>query len=71
MHGETTDDGHADRFWALALATAAAACASGPIEGVALPDRESFGFEADARRDRIDHDLGLVRLESADIGGFE
>ena len=65
---------HADRFWAIALACAAAAGAGGPVEGHGLPPRESFGFEGGlgvrSDRDRIDHELGIVHLESADMTGF-
>ena len=72
--GEAAGGGHGDRFWAAALACGAAAGLSGPIEGVPLPARESFGFEdgggRGAGRDRIDAELGLVRMESAEMGGF-
>lgn len=34
-------DGHADRFWAYALAVAAGACGNGPIEFTAAPNRRS------------------------------
>ena len=72
--GELAGGGHADRFWAGALGCGAAAGASGPIEGTALPGRTSHGFDAGAGgydRDRVDHEIGLVRLESAAMTGFE
>ena len=45
---ETGDtDGHADRFWAIALACAAAASGAGPIEGAIAGPRAAAGFDAD------------------------
>ncbi|MCY4431146.1 MAG: hypothetical protein OXC11_12245, partial [Rhodospirillales bacterium] len=68
-------DGHADRFWALALACAAAASAAGPIEGDTLDRLVSDGYVpapgADRSRvSRTDHRLGIVRRVSANAEGF-
>ena len=73
--GET--DGHADRFWALALACAAAATAAGPIEGEAAGARAAAGFDPGiglaAGPDRarpLDYEHGIVRGASTGFGGF-
>ena len=72
--GDTVDDGsHGDRFWALALACAAAAEGGGPVDGLPAGIRESFGaFAAPGARPglEIDHELGIVRGQSAGLGGF-
>lgn len=72
--GKTAPGRHGDSAIGLALAWYASESDAGPIEGVALPRRESFGFEAEGGpgpgRDRIDPELGLVRMESAEMGGF-
>ena len=61
---------HADRFWAMALACAAAAGAAGPFEARALPERAAFGFDAGRARREVDRELGVVPMESAEIGGY-
>ena len=70
--GET--DGHADRFWAIALACAAAASGRGPIEGAVAGARAAAGFDAEIgaiRRERaLDYERGIVRGASAEIGSF-
>lgn len=72
--GDTGNDGsHGDRFWALALAAAAAEEGGGPVEGFGLPPRASFGaFAAPGERTgfEADYELGLVRGRSAGFGGF-
>lgn len=72
--GDTGNDGsHGDRFWALALAAAAAAEGGGPVEGFGLPPRASFGAFAAPGAPAgfaVDHDLGIVRGRSAALGGF-
>jgi phage FluMu gp28-like protein len=40
---ESTPDGHADRFWALALALHAGSAASGPVFAVSRPRRSGLG----------------------------
>ena len=72
--GDTGDDGsHGDRFWALALAAAAAEEGGGPVDGLPAGLRESFGvFAAPGTRPglEIDAELGIVRGRSAGLGGF-
>ena len=66
--GETAGGGHADRFWAGALACGAAATLAGPVEGRWNPPLASFGFEGRAEGDEgreIDHELGLVLSDGA------
>ena len=70
-------DGHADRFWAIALACAAAASGRGPIEGASIGTRMAAGFDAGigdtgrgGRTPAIDYDRGIVRGASAGIGSF-
>ena len=70
-------DGHADRFWAIALACAAAASGRGPIEGASVGPREAIGFDAGiggmgqgGREQRLDYDRGIVRGASAGLGGL-
>ncbi len=72
---EETEDGHADRFWALALMAAAAAGAAGPVEGHALPPREAFGAFANPSsraeaKENIDHGLGVVHGDARELGGY-
>ena len=70
--GET--DGHADRFWAIALACAAASGGAGPIEGLTTPPRVSFGaFGDEFGRDggfEVDRELGVVHGRCAGLRGF-
>ena len=72
--GDTGGDGsHGDRFWALALAAAAAEEGGGPVDGLPAGLRESFGaFAAPGTRPglEIDAELGIVRARSAGLGGF-
>ena len=72
--GQTAKGRHGDSAIGLGLAWYASEQDTGPIEGAALPPRESFGFEvapgAEANGERIDHDLGLVRMESAGMTGL-
>ena len=70
-------DGHADRFWAIALAAAAAATGAGPIEGEAAGTRAAAGFNAEIGIDdraesgrTIDYERGIVRGTSAGLGGL-
>ena len=70
-------DGHADRFWALALACAAAAEAAGPIEGLSAGPRASAAFGDPPGFDGIgaspypvDRARGIVRGVSAGLAGF-
>ena len=70
-------DGHADRFWAIALACAAAASGRGPIEGASIGTRAAAGFDAEigaagrSRRERaLDYDRGIVHGASAAIGSL-
>ena len=65
-------DGHADRFWAIALACAAAAEGGGPVDGLPAAVRESFGaFAAPGARPglEVDNELGIVRGRSSELGG--
>ncbi len=73
--GET--DGHADRFWALALACAAAADGAGPIEGQVAGTRTAAGFDAEVGVDEagvpgaaLDYERGIVHGAAGDFGGF-
>ncbi|MDE0029388.1 MAG: hypothetical protein OXU42_08325 [Deltaproteobacteria bacterium] len=63
------DDGesHADRFWAAALACAAAAMPRGPVEGRATDAPVSEGFERGGGRVEVDAGLGVVRPASHDL----
>ena len=62
-------DSHADRFWAAALACAAANMPRGPIEGRATPPPASAGFErGDGAVVEADSRLGIVRPVSHDLG---
>ena len=69
-------DGHGDRFWAIALACAAVAAGAGPIEGAHLGPRPSAALDAMtvpemARPDAgLDYDRGIVRGDSAGLGGL-
>ena len=69
-------DGHADRFWALALACAAAAEGTGPIEGRSIGDRPSaryadaLGIGGDVTPTLVDRARGIVRGVSAGLAGF-
>ena len=70
-------DGHADRFWAIALACAAAASGRGPIEGASVGPRAAIGFDAGSgdtgrggREQQLDYDRGIVRGASAGLGGL-
>ncbi len=70
-------DGHADRFWSMALACAAAAQGTGPIEGaIAGPSVASGLFaQIDAAgrpvdRQSIDYDRGIVYGISSRMRGF-
>ena len=72
---EETKDGHADRFWALALMASAADSGAGPVDGLSLPPREAYGAFADTAsqgraRENIDYDLGIVHGDSRQLGGF-
>lgn len=60
---------HGDSGMALALAWHASGIGGGTIEGHALPPIEAFGLDG-MRERRIDSDLGLVPMESADLEGF-
>ena len=73
--GET--DAHADRFWAIALACAAAASGAGPIEGASIGPREAIGFDAGigamaqgGRERPLDYGRGIVRGASAGLGSL-
>ena len=66
-------DGHADRFWAIALACAAAAGASGSIDGaVANQPLEAMGaFAEHGAESRLNHlDPGHVGNTMAQLSGF-
>ena len=66
-------DGHADRFWAIALACAAAAGASGSIDGaVANQPLEAMGaFAEHGSESRLNHlDPGHVGNTMAQLSGF-
>ena len=66
-------DGHADRFWAIALACAAAAGASGSIDGaVANQPLEAMGaFAEPGSESRLNHlDPGHVGNTMAQLSGF-
>ncbi|MCY4405248.1 MAG: hypothetical protein OXC15_02670, partial [Rhodospirillaceae bacterium] len=70
-------DGHADRFWAIALACAAAASGRGPIEGASVGPREAVAFDAGigdmgrgGREQRLDYQRGIVRGAGAGLGGL-
>lgn len=68
-------DGHADRFWATALAVAAGSGPAVKIEGLTLPHREAHGAFADPSTrvdalESIDHDLGIVYGDARELGGF-
>ena len=70
-------DGHADRFWAIALACAAAASGRGPIEGASVGPRAATGFDAEigvagrGRRERtLDYERGIVHGANAGIGSL-
>lgn len=70
-------DGHADRFWAIALACAAAAEGLGPIEGAHLGPRPSaaigrltIGPETERPDEALDYQRGIVHGDSAGLGGF-
>jgi len=70
-------DGHADRFWAIALACAAAATGRGPIEGASVGPREAVAFDAGigdmgrgGREQRLDYQRGIVRGAGAGLGGL-
>ena len=74
-------DGHADRFWSLALACAAAASGAGPVEGRAAGPRMAARFDAglDAPHHAaggrggaaaLDYRRGIVRGASAGLGGL-
>ena len=60
---------HGDSGMALALAWHASDIGGGPIEGHALPPLGAFGVDG-ARERRIDDDLGLASMESANLDGF-
>ena len=73
--GET--DGHSDRFWALALACAAAASGAGPIEGEAAGPRQATGFDPSIglsagpnSAPSLDYERGIVRGASTGFGSF-
>ena len=55
-------DGHADRFWAIALACAAAAEGGGPVDGLPGPSRRTI---ANLGALEVDEELGIVRGRSA------
>ena len=69
-------DGHGDRFWAIALACAAAAAGAGPIEGAHLGPRLSAALDAMTVPEMVrpdaglDYDRGIVRGDSAGLGGL-
>ncbi len=65
-------DGHADRFWALALAVAASVSTAGPFEGYSAGRSRSADAFAAPGADpsyAIDYDLGMVRSVSAGFRG--
>ena len=71
--GET--DGHADRFWAIALACAAAASTAGPIEGADAGPRMAAGFDNGLRAPggvhrALDRGRGIVPGASAGLSGL-
>ena len=70
-------DGHSDRFWAIALACAAAATGAGPIEGAIAGTRAASSFNAEvglvggtARAQPLDYERGIVRGANAGLGGL-
>ena len=64
-------DGHADRFWALALACAAASDATGPFEAW-LDTRAPgpFGGDAGEAGERLDLDLGVAHSPLSLLNGW-
>ena len=70
----SASDGHADRFWSLALACGAAAGLAGPFDGEAdgrasAVIEAGFGAHEEAGVDgahAVDHDRGLIISPSAD-----
>ncbi len=70
-------DGHADRFWALALACAAASDTAGPIEGESAGERMSAhafagagAWPGDGGGYEIDRERGVVHGVSSGLGRF-
>ena len=70
-------DGHADRFWAIALACAAAASGRGPIEGASVGPRAAIGFDTDGGLDGdgqpgggLDYERGIAHGANAGIGSL-
>ncbi len=65
-------DGHADRFWALALAVAASVSTAGPFEGYSAGrSRSADAFAAPGADSSyaIDYDLGMIRSVSSGFRG--